>query len=63
MRGMFYTCPNELSSKSLKNIELVQANFVPGQSGIDVLLGSWTMSNIQGEKEKEKWGNNDTALK
>lgn len=51
---MFYTCPSELSSKSLKNTELVQANFVPGQSGIGVLLGNRTMSNIQGEKEKEK---------
>lgn len=40
MRGMFYNYPSELSFKSLKNVELVQANFIPGQFCIDVLMGN-----------------------
>lgn len=41
----------------------MQSTFVPGQSSTDVLTGIWMMSNIQWEKEKEKWGNNEAALK
>lgn len=53
MRGK-YTYPSELSSKSLKNIELVQTNFVPGQSGIDILMGNWWVTFMGRRRKKNE---------
>lgn len=63
MRGMFYAYPSELSSNSSKNGELVQPNFVTGQSSIAFSIVSWMMSNIHGERKEEKWGYNEAILK
>lgn len=59
MRGIFYTYPSELSSKRLKNVELVRASFVHGQFGIDVLTDD-QHSRGEGERKRE---NNEAALK
>lgn len=58
MRETFYTYPSKLSFKSLKNVELVQANFVLGQFGIDVLMGNWR-ATFKGRRRKK----NDKIMK